>query len=92
MSATALKDSRMEFKTTKEVKELLTNAAGLKGVDLTAFVLEPAVARAQQVIADSGRLQLTMAQQKQFCERLANPPAPSLALRALMQGERILTR
>ena len=92
MPATALKASRMEFKTTKEVKELLTNAAGLKGLDLTAFVLEPAVARAQQVIAESNRLQLTVAQQKQFCERMANPPAPSPALRALMQGERLVTR
>ena len=92
MPTSTLKNSRMEFKTTKEVKELLTSAAGLKGLDLTAFVLEPAVARAQQVIADSSRLELTMAQQRQFCERLMNPPAPSPALRALMQGERLLTR
>lgn len=92
MSASALKSSRMEFKTTQEVKALLTSAAGLTGLDLTSFVLEPALARAQQVIADSSRLQLTLAQQKQFCALLATPLAPSPALRTLMQGERLVTR
>jgi hypothetical protein len=38
--AATLKSARMELKTTEEAKELLSLAAALDGMDLTAFVLD----------------------------------------------------
>ncbi|MES2536420.1 MAG: DUF1778 domain-containing protein [Pseudomonadota bacterium] len=92
MASIALKNSRMEFKTTLEVKRLLIDAALLEGIDLTAFVLEPAVSRAREVIAAHHQLLLSKNQQQRFFELLINPPAPSRELRALMQSESFKTR
>jgi uncharacterized protein (DUF1778 family) len=47
MGASALKQARMEFKTTEETKNLLSEAARLSGVDLTAFVINSAADRAR---------------------------------------------
>jgi uncharacterized protein (DUF1778 family) len=44
----ALKQARMEFKTTEETKDLLTGAAQLSGVDLMAFVINSATGRARR--------------------------------------------
>ncbi|MES2830501.1 MAG: DUF1778 domain-containing protein [Pseudomonadota bacterium] len=53
----------MEFKIIKKVNEFLISGAGFSGLNLAAFVLEPAEARAQQVIAGSTPLQLAFTHQ-----------------------------
>jgi len=43
MQTAPLKPARMELKTTYDAKELLNQAAALDGMDLTSFVLGPAI-------------------------------------------------
>ncbi len=79
----ALKTARIELKTTDDIKNLIFRVAALLGVDATAFVLAPAVERAQQVIANYSAIQLTLEGQRRFAERMENPPKPTEAMKAL---------
>jgi uncharacterized protein (DUF1778 family) len=76
----------MDFKTTDDVKALLSEAAALTGLDLTSFVLGSATERARAVLAERSTLKLTAEQHASFMNALDNPPAPSEALRKLMSG------
>jgi uncharacterized protein (DUF1778 family) len=75
----------MEFKTTNEIKELLSEAAIVSGLDLTSFVLESATRQARAVLTERATLKLTADQHANFLKVLENPPAPSEALRRLMR-------
>ena len=79
----ALKPARIELKTTADIKDLISRAASLMGVDATAFVLAPAVERAQQVIANYSAIQLTLEGQRRFAALMNNPPKPTEAMKAL---------
>ena len=46
MSTLAVKNARIELKTTKEAKELLSKAAILDGLDLSSFMLDAAIEKA----------------------------------------------
>ncbi|MEY4591687.1 MAG: hypothetical protein RIR18_582 [Pseudomonadota bacterium] len=83
MGTAALKHSRMELKTTEDVKDLIVRAAALVGIDTTAFVLGPATERAQQVIAGYSAIQLNLEGQRRFAALMAQPPKPTPAMKAL---------
>lgn len=85
MAAAALKLARMEFKTTEETKDLLSEAAQASGVDLTAFVINAAAERARAVLAEMSVLKLNAAEHARFVQVLSNPPAPTPALEDLMR-------
>lgn len=84
MGAAALKQARMEFKTTEETKNLLSEAAQASGVDLTAFVINSATERARSVLAEMSMLKLTAEEHARFVQVLSNPPQPTPALKDLM--------
>ncbi len=84
MTALALKQARMEFKTTEDVKTTLTQAAALMGVDVTAFVIGAASERARAILAENALLQLSLDGQARFLAMLDNPPPATSALRELM--------
>ena len=84
MTALALKHARMEFKTTDEVKNLLSRAAALAGVDVTSFVINTAADRARAVLAEHSVLKLNAQENARFLSLLDNPPQPSMALVDLM--------
>ncbi|MHB1564814.1 MAG: type II toxin-antitoxin system TacA family antitoxin [Leptospirillum sp.] len=84
MLASGLKHARMEFKTTDDVKELLSKAAALSGVDLTSFVINTAADRARAVLADHSVLKLTAEEHARFLSLLDNPPQPTKGLVDLM--------
>lgn len=81
--AATLKHARMELKTTEDIKNLISRAAALSGVDATAFVLAPAIERARQVIANYSAIQLTLEGQRRFAALMGNPPKPTEAMKAL---------
>lgn len=83
MAATALKQARMEFKTTEETKGLISLAAKLTGVDVTAFVLGFAAEKAREVVSNYSMIQLSLDGQRKFAELLKNPPAPTQAMKEL---------
>lgn len=82
MSALTLKkDARLDLKTTQHNKDLLAQAAQLRGVDMTTFIIEPALKAARDVIEQT---QLQMEEQKALYNALAKPAAPTNALRDLL--------
>lgn len=81
----SLKDARMEFKTTEDLKNLLTQAAALNGLDLTAFVMNAATERAVSVIKEHAVLTLSAEGQAKFQQILENPLPPTESLKALMR-------
>ncbi len=84
MVTATLKDARMELKTTSAAKELLVRAAALDGMDVTAFVLGPAIEKARAVLASHTEIALSRQGQVALVALLANPPAPTDAMQALM--------
>jgi len=92
MSATGLKNARVELKTTSTLKQMLARAATLSGVDLTAFVLSSAEEKARTVIAHHDSLSLSQAEQERFLEILSRPLKSSVALKKLMNVERLSER
>jgi uncharacterized protein (DUF1778 family) len=79
-----LRQARMEFKTTADMKELLSRAAALDGLDLTSFVLGPAVEKARKVLSEHASISLSQSGQAALVQLLAQPPAPTPAMRELM--------
>lgn len=92
MSTATLKDARMEFKTTRAAKELLGRAALLDGMDLSAFVLGPAIEKARAVLSSHATISLSKDGQAALVKLLANPPAPTGAMRDLMSLPDLPTR
>ena len=92
MSATVLKNARMELKTTQSLKQMLTKAATLSGVDLTAFVLSSAEEKARNVIEHHDSLSLSRNEQERFLDVLSQPPKPPATLKKLMGMERLSER
>jgi uncharacterized protein (DUF1778 family) len=82
--ATTLKSARMELKTTDEAKQLLSLAAALDGMDLTAFVLGPAMDKARKVLSEYANISLTREGQTKLANLLLQPTAPTDAMRELM--------
>ena len=50
VTLTVKKDARLDLKITRQNKELLAQAAILRGVDMTSFIIEPALKAAKEVI------------------------------------------
>ena len=79
-----LRQSRMEFKTTADMKDLLSRAAALDGMDLTSFVLGPAVEKARKVLSDHANITLSQRGQLALVQLLAQPQASTQAMKDLM--------
>ena len=82
--AQALRQARMEFKTTADMKDLLSQAAALDGLDLTSFVLGPAIEKARRVLSEHASIALSRQGQAALVQLLQNPQAPTPALANLM--------
>lgn len=72
--------ARMEFKTTAEMKTLLSQAAALDGLDLTAFVLGPAIEKARKVLSEHASIALSRQGQLALVHLLeaGRPPTPAM--------------
>lgn len=84
-TAHALRQARMEFKTTTDMKELLSQAAALDGLDLTSFVLGSAIEKARQVLSQHTSIALAREGQASLARLLAQPSQPSAAMQELMR-------
>ena len=81
---TALRQARVELRTSESVKDLLVKAANLGGVDLTAFVLVSAIEKARQVVKDHSNINLSNQGQLNLAQALRSPGQPTLAMKELM--------
>ena len=92
MGTLALKDARMELKTTKEAKELLSKAAALGGMDLSSFMLSTAMEKAREILLDHTSIQLSVQGQAQLAAMLQKPVAPTEAMKELRRTPRLKVR
>lgn len=84
-TATTLRQARMEFKTTADMKDLLTQAAALDGLDLTSFVLGSAIEKARRVLNEHASIALSQQGQAALAQLLQTTPAvPTPAMVALL--------
>lgn len=79
-----LRQTRMEFKTTADMKDLLSQAAALDGLDLTSFVLGSAVEKARQVLSQHSSIALSRQGQAALVQLLHTPPSTTPAMTDLM--------
>ena len=84
MQTQTLRQARMEFKTTADMKDLLSQAAALDGLDLTSFVLGPAIEKARLVLSQHASISLSQQGQAALVQLLHKPPAPTTAMADLM--------
>ena len=68
------KDARLGVKTTKTAKAILEQAANALGTTLSAFMLDSAMTRAREVLAQSQVILLNQEEVEQFSAALGNPP------------------
>jgi len=82
-----LKDARIEFKTSKDIKALLQEVANSLGMDLSNFLISTAVQRAKEIQKEDRVLMLSNQEWSRFQEILHRPQKPTQALRDLMNLE-----
>lgn len=86
MSTTIQKSERINMRISSKSLDQLRNAAELSQQDLSAFVLDAALAKARQVILeDQVILTLSEADAKQLLEAINQPPKPNSALAELFR-------
>lgn len=83
--ARGAKNARVELKTSSDLKEVLREAAVAAGLDLSAFILNAALERAESVLDNQRRRQVSEQSWQQINQLLSEPAAPTLALKALMR-------
>ncbi len=81
---TITKDSRVEFKTTSEIKELLQRAANSLGMDLSSFLVSVATQKAKEIVKEDSLLTLNSSEWDKFQEYLNRKKEPSKELQELM--------
>ena len=79
-----LRQARMELKTTSVMKELLGQAAALDGMDLTSFVLGPAIEKARKVLSEHASITLAKHGQLALVQVLQAQKQPTQAMKDLM--------
>lgn len=80
----SLRQARMEFKTTTDMKNLLSQAAALDGLDLTSFVLGSAIEKARKVLNEHANITLAQQGQAALVHLLQASAPPNQAMQALM--------
>ena len=86
------RQARMELKTTTDMKDLLSQAAALDGLDLTSFVLGPAIEKARKVLSEHASIALSQKGQVALTRLLRTPPQPTQAMKDLMALPDLATR
>ena len=90
MATLALKkDARLDLKTTQYNKELLAQAALLRGVDMTSFIIEPALKAAKELVE---QVQLQKTEQIALFKALSKPTKPTEGLKDLLSTGTFIER
>jgi len=81
-NARTRRNARVAVRLTADAKDTLERAAEITGRSLSDFVVASAVTAARRTIEETVRMRLAERDRAAFLEALANPPAPSKALRS----------
>ncbi len=82
-----IKNARIEFKTTQEIKTLFQGAANALGMDLSSFLISTAMQRARTVMLEEKMQTLATEEWKRLQTRLEHPQLPTRELSDLMKLE-----
>ncbi len=82
-----LKDARIEFKTSKDIKTLLQEVANSLGMDLSNFLISTAVQKAKEIQKEERILMLSNKEWANFQEVINNPKKATPELKELMNLE-----
>ena len=80
-----VKNTRLDLRTTKAAKNMLEQAANVIGTNLSAFLLESAMTRAREILAQSQIIHLNLKEAERFAAALATPKKPSESLKKLFK-------
>ena len=87
MPRALIENGRVELRLRPEDKATLTRAAAIKRVDLTGYILDAVLPKAQADIAEAERLQLSERNSLRVLALLENPPAaPDRLVRVAKAG------
>ncbi len=78
----ANRDDRIELRTTRDEKRLLTAAAAHERLDVTSFIMRAVLPAAREVVENAERISLSERDSLRVLDLLENPPAPTPALLA----------
>lgn len=79
------KDARVDIKTTRAAKATLEQAAHALGTTLSAFILDCAMPKAREVIAQSDLIHLTRTEAERFLAALQKAPEANKKLKQLFK-------
>jgi uncharacterized protein (DUF1778 family) len=80
------KETRLSIRASTPEKTLLAQAARVRHMNTSQFVLQSSLDAARMVLADQTKFRLPPDQWEAFCERLDAPPQVIPALRELFSG------
>ncbi len=87
---TAVSTARLEARISTDLHSMLKRAAEIQGRTMTDFVVSAVQDAAQQAIAQSEVIRLTLADQECFAQALLSPPKPAPALKRAFARHRKL--
>src|ERR1700674_722392 len=85
MSSRATRSEKLDLRLTPDAKVALQTAAAASNRSVSEFVLESALARADEALADRRRFGLNASQWKEFMAALDAPPRPLPRLERLLK-------
>ena len=83
--AVAIKDVRIDLRTSANQKKLLEQAAELKHISLSSYILASSIKQAQLDLAENETLLLSNRDRGLIMNALENPPEPNEALKGLFK-------
>lgn len=88
--STAVSTARLEARISTDLHSMLKRAAEIQGRTMTDFVVSAVQDAAQQAIAQSEVIRLSLADQERFAQALLSPPKPAPALKRAFARHRKL--
>ena len=88
--STAVSTARLEARISTDLHSMLKRAAEIQGRTMTDFVVSAVQDAAQQAIAQSEVIRLSLADQECFARALLSPPKPAPALKRAFARHRKL--
>lgn len=84
------KESTLQLRISTEQKNLLSQAAKLRTMTLSGFVLERAFSTAEEVLTEQSHFFLTPEQWDTFCKAIDEPARTLVELKNLMNEDSVL--
>jgi uncharacterized protein (DUF1778 family) len=92
MRGTETRNEKLDLRLTPSAKRVLQTAALAANRSVSEFVVESALARAEETLPDRQRFGLTADQWKAFQDALAAPPRPARRLAKLLKEPSVFDR